>query len=82
MRKGEMMRYLMGIKNCHSCTKRSECKLKNDHQNLSEKGLAFTKLMMSKEWSPRIGLVAKPIETTVTSFCTDFNLEPHESHRR
>jgi len=39
----QIMKYLMGIKNCHSCQKRSGCDKKNSPENLGVKLRTFDK---------------------------------------
>lgn len=69
------MKFLMGIKNCHCCVKRSGCGSKNSKENIS-KVREFKKIE-----TPKIGHVKVPTEVTVSSYCRDFDLQKRTVNR-
>jgi hypothetical protein len=66
---------LMGIKNCHCCTKRSGCTKKSGRSNLTKTPIVTKKGVRTKEWSRGSGMLMTVATVTVTSFCRDFKLE-------
>lgn len=66
---GECLKFLMGVKNCHCCTKRSGCDSKNSKENIS-KLREFKKIEM-----PTVRHVNVPTEVTASSYCRDFDLQ-------
>jgi len=72
-----MLKHLMGIKDCHQCTKRNGCKLKDDKRALRKNPRVFKKIFLPKQRGVRV-----PTPVEVNSFCSEFELEKHESRRR
>lgn len=60
------MKFLMGIKLCHSCEKREVCNLKNSKENLLEKPIAIPVIVENRFESKTV------IRTTM---CKDYGVE-------
>lgn len=60
------MRFLMGIKNCHCCSLRKSCDLKNTTVNLRKTAKKQEKVVYARAGRKHV---------SVTSFCEDFLLE-------